>query len=167
MTVLEMGGGKQPFVRSSRHTSFLGEHKGTHTSGGIGDFGACGGSNVTYFRRGFIQYPIDLKPPSFPCSPRSACLVWQMCGGLFWGAWDGSAPRVHNVSLISVEILMSEGSPYTKKQSHFLSPLLSNSLFHTLWFLLHTPFMLFFDFFFSSLRLSPADLHPQITRCKR
>lgn len=122
MTVPEMGG-ETTYCSFSRHTSFLGAHKGTHTSGGIGDFGACGGSNVTYFRRGLIQYAVGLNPPSFPLLQlHSVCLAWQMCGGLFWGAWDGSMPRVHSVSLISVETLMTEGSPYTKKQSHFFLP---------------------------------------------
>lgn len=147
MTVLEMGE-KQPIVRSSRHTSFLGEHKDAHFWGHWW-LRRMWGLKGDIFLKGVHSVCNRFKASLLLSSLRSVCLVWQMCGGLFWGAWDGSAPRVHNVSLISVETLMNEGSPYTKKQSHFLSPLLSDSLFRTLrflQFLLHNPFMLFWDF---------------------
>lgn len=60
-----------------------------HASGGIGDFGACGGSKVTYFRRGFIQYSIQnrFKSSLLPSVAASFSLL-----GLadVWGSFLGS-----------------------------------------------------------------------------
>lgn len=154
------GGEKQPIVRSSRHTSFLREHKGTHTSGGIGDFCACGGSKVTYFRRGFIQYAIDLKPPSFPSLLGLADV---------WGSFLGSLGRQRATcsqcqpdfcgNSYERRITLHKETeplslPATFQLSFSYSPVSSSHSLHVI-----------FGFFLSSLRLSPADLHPQITLC--
>lgn len=92
-------GEKQPIVHCSRHTSFLRAHKDVHTSGGNGDFGACGSSKVTYFRWGFIQYAIDLKPPSFSLSllPSVAAFAQSACLGRCVGVFSGEsgAPARH------------------------------------------------------------------------
>lgn len=159
-TFPEMGG-KSTYCSLFRHTSFLRTHKDVHTSGGNGDFGAwelkgdifqmgvhsvCNRFNASLFFS---------LPPSLCCSFCSVCLPWQMCGGLFGGVWDASMPRVHNVSLISVETLMSERSPYTKK--HFLQYF----LFLPSNFFLTLPSCYFW--IFGSLRLSPADLHPFVS----
>lgn len=129
MTVLEMGE-KQPIVRSSRHTSFLGEHKDAHFWGHWW-LRRMWGLKGDIFLKGVHSVCNRFKASLLLSSLRSVCLVWQMCGGLF-GEPGTAARHVFTMSAWFLWKLLWTKDHLTQRNRATFSPRYFPTLFFVL-----------------------------------